>query len=94
MYKDIMQLSDEKRKLWDDAMVKELENLRYLGPFKMAARPGGSNILTPTWDFCKKRYPDGALKKFKARFCVRGNQQIDGLDVFETFAPVVAYITV
>ena len=41
----------------------------------------------------KKRFPDGVLKKFKARFCV-GGQHIEGLDVFETFDPVVAWITV
>ena len=75
-------------------MVKELKSLRDLGSFKMVSRPSGANILESTWAFKKKRYPDGALKKFKARFCVRGDQQIDGLDVFETFAPVVAWITV
>ena len=53
-----------------------------------------ANILASTWAFKNKRYPDGILKKFKARFFVRGVQQVDGLDVFETFAPVVAWITV
>ena len=67
-----------------------LKILRDLGSFKIIARPRGANILMSTWEFKKKRYPDGALKKFKARFCVRGDQQIDGLDVFDTFAPVVA----
>ena len=51
-------------------------------------------MLTSTWAFKKKRYPDELLKKFKAIFCVRGDQQVDGLDVFETFAPVVAWIAV
>ena len=42
----------------------------------------------------EKRYPDRDLKNFKARFYVRGDQQIDGLDLFEIFDPVVAWITV
>ena len=75
-------------------MVKVLKSLRDLGSFKMVARPSGANILASTWTFRKKRYPDGALKKYKARFCVRGDQQTDGSDVFETFDPVVAWITV
>ena len=60
----------------------------------MVSRPSGANILASTWAFRKKRYPDGALKKFTAKFCVRGDQKIDRLGVFETFAPVVAWITV
>ena len=42
----------------------------------------------------KKQYPDGSLKKYKDCFCVRGNQQIEGVDVFDTYAPVVSWITV
>ena len=42
----------------------------------------------------KKRYPDSSLKKYKARFCVRGDQQIEGVDVFETYDHVVSWITV
>ena len=44
--------------------------------------------------YLKKRYPDGLLKKFKARFCVRGEQQVDSINVFETLVPVLAWITV
>ena len=42
----------------------------------------------------KKRYPHGDLKKYKARFCVRGDQKIDGMDVFETYVPVLSWITI
>ena len=59
----------------------------------MVSRPRGANILASTRAFKKKRCSDGVLKKFKARLCVRGDQQIVGLDVFEIFAPVVAWIT-
>jgi hypothetical protein len=93
-YSDILNCEDEERKLWESAMVKELKSLRDLGSFKMVSRPRGANVLQSTWAFRKKRYPDGHLKKFKARFCVRGDQQVDGVDVFETYAPVVSWITV
>ena len=74
-------------------MVKELKSLRELDSFKMVPRPRGVNILQSTWNFKKKRYPDGSLKKYKTRLCVCSDQQIDGVDVFETYAPVVAWIT-
>ena len=47
-------------------------------------------MLQCTWVFKKKRYPDGHLKKHKLIFCVIGNQQVDGVHTFETYAPVVS----
>jgi hypothetical protein len=52
------------------------------------------NILDSTWVFKRKRTPDGQVKKLKARFCVRGDQQIEGIDFFDTYAPVVSWSTV
>jgi hypothetical protein len=52
------------------------------------------NILPSTWAFKLKRYPDGHVKKFKARFCARGDRQKEGIDYFETWAPVVQWSTV
>ena len=60
---------------------------------KIEAR--GKHILPSTWVvFKKKRFPDGMVKKLKARWCVRGDRQIHGVDYFETFAPVVAWSTI
>ncbi len=52
------------------------------------------NVLPSTWAFKIKCYPDGWVKKFKARFCARGNRQQEGIDYFETWAPVVQWSTV
>lgn len=50
----------------------------------------GRNVLPPSWAFkCR-----GLIKKFKASFCTRGDKQIEGVDYFETFAPVVQWIAV
>jgi hypothetical protein len=34
------------------------------------------------------------VKKFKAWFCARGDQQLEGVDFFETYAPVVQWTSV
>lgn len=47
-----------------------------------------------TWAFRLKRFSNGLAKKFKARFCVQGDRQIEGIDFFETWAPVVQWTTV
>ena len=52
------------------------------------------NVLPLVWAFCCKHYPDGSVRKLKAPLCAGGHQQIEGVDFFETFAPVVNWQTV
>ncbi len=52
------------------------------------------NMLPSKWAFKIKRYLDGSVKKFKARFCARGNCQKEGMDFFEMWAPVVHWRTI
>eukprot|EP00957_Ditylum_brightwellii_P069772 5298288-Ditylum_brightwellii.AAC.1 len=52
------------------------------------------NVIESAWVVKVKRTPDGAMKKRKARLCVRGDQQVKGIDYFETFAQVVLWDTV
>ena len=54
----------------------------------------GKNVLPGTWAFKRKRHPDGRLQKCKARFCVQGDMLKEGIDYFETYAPVVQWFTV
>ena len=56
--------------------------------------PEGANILDSTWAFKRKRFLDGRVRKLKARLCVQGDQQIEGVDFFDTYAPIVAWSTV
>ena len=51
-------------------------------------------IVKTTWAFKVKRFPSGLVRKLKARFCVRGDTQTEGVDYFESFAPVVSWTTV
>ena len=80
--------------MWNEAIVEELKPLRDLGSFKMVDRPRGGKILQSTWVFKRKRCQDGELKKYKARLCVHGDQKIDGVEVFQSCAPVLSWITV
>ena len=52
------------------------------------------NIVSSVWAFRRKQFPDGAIRKLKARICVQGFEQKEDIDYFETFAPVVQWITV
>jgi hypothetical protein len=84
---------DEFRK----AMVQEIQELEAHDTWKVVRRddmPEGANVLPGTWALKIKRYPDGRLRKFKARFCARGDRQVEGVDYFEKYAPVVSWSTV
>ena len=78
---------------WEAAKV-EIQTLEGMNSWEVVKRTVEMNVLPGTWAFKCKRFPDGLIKKFKARFCARGDKQIEGVDFFETYAPVVQWTTV
>ena len=77
-----------------EAMTKEIAMLESMGAWEIVDWPVGKNVLPSTWALCWKRYPDGRVKKFKARFCAQGDKQSEGVDFFETYTPFVSWNTV
>jgi hypothetical protein len=81
----------EKAK-WMEAANAEIESLVKHGTWvEVPTSEATSRIIPGTWVFRRKRSPDGELKKYKARYCCRGDLENNSLD---TFAPVVAWSTV
>jgi hypothetical protein len=79
--------------LWQ-AMKTELNTLtKEFDCWEYVPNPG-KKVPPSTWAFKIKRYPDGQVKKFKAMFCARGDRQQEGINYFETWAPVVQWSTV
>ncbi len=52
------------------------------------------NVIHGTLAFKCKRFPNSTAKKFKAHFCTHGDQQLEGIDFFETYAPDVQWTTI
>ena len=52
------------------------------------------HVIASAWAFKCKCYPDGLIKKFNASFCGRGDQQLEGIDFFETYAPFIQWIAI
>jgi hypothetical protein len=75
------------------AMDLEIQQLTAKGVWTPIKRTQvkGQQVLQSIWAFKRKRYPDGRVRKLKARICLRGDLQEQ---VFETFAPVVSWATV
>ena len=69
----------ESRDTWDEVDISEA---------------GDNKVLPGTWTFKMKRAPDGTIKRFKARWCCRGDLQ-NKEDIGESvYAPVADFATV
>ena len=82
-----------KEEYWK-ADIKEIETLVSIDVWEVVDRTDEINVIDSIWAFKLKRFPDGMVKKFKAWFCARGDQQLEEIDYFETYAPVVQWTTV
>ena len=78
---------------WEACKI-EYDTLIRMGVWEEVAREPWMNVLPSTWAFRRKLFPNGEVRKLKARFCARGDRQIYGIDFFDTFAPVVNWTTV
>ncbi len=77
------------------AAVKEYTTLKEMEAWEVVDRPAiMAKVLDIIWAFKIKRFPDGLIKGFKGRLCARGDQQIEGVDFFETYAPVIQWTTI
>ena len=79
---------------YQHAMDMEIDILQEKEAWEEVDRTPEMNVLPSTWAFRCKRFPDGLIRKLKARFCVRGDCQKEGVDFFDTYAPVVSWTTV
>ncbi len=76
------------------AMEVKIFTLESINAWEVVDCKNDMNVINSTWAFKCKRYPDGLIKKFKARFCTCGDQQLEGIDFFETYASVVQWTTI
>ena len=67
----------------------EINKLKQVEVWEKISQTKDMNVLESTWAFKIKRYPNRTIRKLKARFCVRGYQQIKGVIYFEMYAPAV-----
>lgn len=79
---------------WKHAMQIEIDALELNKTWDLVTLPPGKIALGCKWVFRIKLKADGSLERYKARLVVLGNNQIEGIDYGETFAPVAKMTTV
>jgi hypothetical protein len=73
---------------WNAAIEAEIKSLKDLGTYELVDRPIDKNIIKSKFVFKIKRKSDDTIDKYKARLVARGFSQIEGIDYFDTTAPV------
>ncbi|KAG7599411.1 Reverse transcriptase RNA-dependent DNA polymerase [Arabidopsis suecica] len=79
---------------WRDAVQDEIVALEDNGTWTVETLPKGKKALGCKWVFKLKYNADGTLERHKARLVVLGNNQTEGIDFNETYAPVAKMVTV
>ena len=90
-------LTQDDKNSFIEAMVKEVEDhttKKHWEIMERKALPPGSKTVLAVWAFKRKRYPDGRINKHKARLNAHGGMQTWGVDYWETYAPVVNWLSV
>ncbi|MBW0506779.1 hypothetical protein O181_046494 [Austropuccinia psidii MF-1] len=80
-------IQSPEKEFWIDAIKTELDNMSTHQVWTPSNHLSHSTPLTTTWVFKKKTDKDGNLTKFKAKLCVRGFSQKEGIYYDEVFAP-------
>jgi hypothetical protein len=90
-------LKQEDRLDFVNAMEKEIDDHVRRDHWEIIPRsmmPKDMKTIMSIWSFKRKSLPDGTLNKHKARLCAHGGMQQWGVNYWETYAPVVNWISV
>ena len=89
-------MREDDRDEFISAMMKELNDHTVNKHWKLILRKeiGDAPTIKAIWSFKRKRRPDGSLLKHKARLCAHGGMQVYGVNYWDTYAPVVNWISI
>ncbi|KAL5570866.1 hypothetical protein UlMin_020463 [Ulmus minor] len=79
---------------WKQAMNTEFQALQKNSTWTLVPPHPSYSIIGCKWVFKIKRKSDGTIERHKARLVAKGFNQVEGLDYFETFSPVVKPTTI
>jgi len=73
---------------WEKAIHKELKTLKDVGTWELTDPPEGANVVGLKWVFHIKCDVSGRVVHYKAKLVAQGFSQVEGVDYFDTYAPV------
>ncbi|GJZ50608.1 zinc finger, CCHC-type containing protein [Tanacetum coccineum] len=92
IYNTVMQSRDVT--FWKEAIDDEIRSIMENNTWFLSDLPPGCKPLGCKWIFKRKMKVDGTIDKFKARSVIQGFRQKEGIDYFDTYAPVARITTI
>lgn len=83
-------MESEESERWREAIEKEKASLQQLKVWRECEVKKGEKVVDTKWVFKLKYLPNGEVDKYKARLVAKGFSQIQGVNYFDTYSPVVA----
>ncbi|MBW0537486.1 hypothetical protein O181_077201 [Austropuccinia psidii MF-1] len=71
---------------WKLAIIEEISSIEENGVWQVVPLLQEANLLGSSWVFREKEDHTGKVVRYKARLCVQGFSQIEGIDYNETYA--------
>ena len=81
-------VNSSKGQQWREAIKSEIESILQNHTWELMDLPLGCKPLGYKWIFKKKMKANGTIDKYNARLVIKGFRQREGLDYFDTYAPV------
>jgi hypothetical protein len=73
---------------WKEAVNDEMDSILLNNTWVLVDLPLGSKPICCKWVFRRKYNSDGSIQTFKARLVAKSFKQKEGIDYFDTYAPV------
>ncbi|GJV49702.1 zinc finger, CCHC-type containing protein [Tanacetum coccineum] len=79
---------------WKEAIQSEIDSIMHNNTWELTDLPSGCKALGCKWILKRKMKVDGSIDKYKARLVIQGFRQKEGIDFFDTYAPVARITTI
>ncbi|GJW45807.1 zinc finger, CCHC-type containing protein [Tanacetum coccineum] len=86
--------TDDAAAFWKEAIDDEIGYIMENNTWVLSDLPPGCKPLGCKWIFKRKMKVNGTIDKFKARLVIQGLRQKEGIDYFDTYAPVARITTI